>query len=96
MQAVIGRVEFERDAGFLHDESGHALIVEGVTAFIFDDGTVKAEVTGRFVVRGPGTTDRIPVHRQTGLTSQEKQDVLFVAGLAAGPRVQAPQRWEVR
>lgn len=96
---LLSTVRLDRRVGVIsHPDLGPVELVDHVTAWVFEDGTVVAAVQRRSAVRD----DRVlsvrvlAPARQAALTAMERLDVLHVAGLRGVP---APEddhvRWEV-
>ena len=97
--ALLSTVELDRRAGVVsHPVYGVVELVDHVTAWVFEDGTVLAALQHRSVVREDrvlAVRDVAPA-RQASLTAMERLDVLHVAGLRGVPaQVVEDVRWEV-
>lgn len=96
---VLATVELDRRAGVSsHPRLGLVELVDHVTAWVLDDGTVLAAVQRRSAV-GRGCVlavcDVAPA-AQASLTATERHDVLHAAGLRRMPALRREQvRWEV-
>ncbi|MCX4244234.1 hypothetical protein [Paraliomyxa miuraensis] len=96
---MLSTVLLDRRAGVIsHRELGVVEIVDHLTAWVFEDGTVLAAVNRRSAVHDDRVLKEYVVApaQQVGLTAMERLDVLHVAGLRGVP---APEighvRWEV-